>query len=343
MKYRVMLAGGKGFWIFLEDGGPPNAPLTALLDDSPPFRKFAGRLLSDIGPGRDPHRAAELARDWFYGGGDSAHEIVSVELTRIRPPAGQTGIPVEDHVDYGEILGRRFASAALVLEFRTENVGTGPVTLRTAEVDAIRGDTPASEAWKAPIVRIEALAPVGEECMASRDRIETIIADLLPRLEAWWETARDDEDWTRREDGFRAWFGDLLWTDGRSRRELRGVTAEDYTIACNGPLVAGDLIRWTEHVFDEDEGERPLGPRTVEGEVRECRIAAEIDDDELAIRVDEAEGVEPPEPGRMLTRRYRDLREIELFRADVDETARDTLVTHGEAVRQTAREAGADS
>ena len=78
MRYRVMMECGKGFWIFLEPRAPANAPLTALLDDSPVFRRFAGHLLGDVGPERDPRRAAELARNWFYGGGQAGHEIVSV-------------------------------------------------------------------------------------------------------------------------------------------------------------------------------------------------------------------------------------------------------------------------
>ena len=79
MKHRVALAGGKGFWVFLDRSAPAGAPLTALLDDSPGFVKFAGHLMSDVGLDRDPRRAAELARNWFYGDGAPEHKIVSVE------------------------------------------------------------------------------------------------------------------------------------------------------------------------------------------------------------------------------------------------------------------------
>ncbi len=339
MKYRVMLAGGKGFWVFLHVGAPGNAPLTALLDDSPGSVRYAGHLLSDVGPDRDPRRAAELARNWFYRGGANEHEIVSVEETRIRPRSGQTRIMVENWVDYDLILGKPFASAALVLEFRAEDIRTGPIVLRTAEIDGIRGDTAAGDAWKAATVSIDAQRPVGEECMAGRAAVGAIIHDLRPRIEAWWELDQDDPDWTRRADEFRAWFAGRDWTDGRRRRELRGVSApEHYAIACDGPIVIGDLIRWAENVLSEEEGARPPGPRTVEGEVRGHRVATDVADDTLLIRVDEAEGVDPPCPDDLLTRRHLDLLEIGCRRAEVDEAARAALVTHSETARAAARE-----
>ncbi len=336
-----MMECGKGFWIFLEPRAPANAPLTALLDDSPVFRRFAGHLLGDVGPERDPRRAAELARNWFYGGGQAGHEIVSVEETRISPPAEHGRIMVEDFVDYDVILGRPFASAALVLEFRAGDIRTGPIVLRTAEIDGIRGDAPAGDAWKAATVSIEAPRQIGEECMAGRVQIGIIAHELLPRIEAWWELEREDPDWERRAEEFRAWFRDFDWTDGRRRRELRGVVApEDYAIACDGPLVAGDLIRWAEDVPAGEDGARPLGPRTIEGEIRECRTAAEIADDALLIRVDAAEGVEPPRPDDALTRHHRDLLKIGCRRAEVDEAAREALVTHSETARAAVREGG---
>ena len=327
MRYRVKLQCGKGFWFDLDDDRPDNAPMMALLDDYWGWEKYTRLWIGDTD--RDPERAARMIRDQFYDPDDPRYQILSVEESRIRPPEGQRVLEILDEVDYGEVLGRPFFAAALILEYRAEDVCTGPIVLRTGEIDSTRGETPAGEAWKAQTIRIEARRPAGAECMPGRDQVDEIIRELQWRVEAWWELDPGGSDWRPAAEEFHAWFGGLDWTDGRRRRELHGIAEpEDYSLACE-ELVAGDIVRWAEDVFAEggDPGQ-PIGRRTIEGEVLDCRIGR-------------AEGFQRPDRDEVIRRQLGDLRRMECRRADVDRGARGAAVAAASSVRKAMHEAEA--
>ena len=340
MRYRVKLQSGAGFWFDLDPDLPDNTPMMALLDDSSGWAKYTRLWIGDTD--RDPEQAARMIRNQFYDPGNAQHEVVSVAESRIRLPQGRKEIEILDEVDYGEVLGRPFFAAALILEYRAEDVCTGPIVLRTGEIDSTRGETPAGEAWKAQTIRIEARRPAGAECMPGRDQIDKIISDLRWRVEAWWELDTGAPDWTRAAEEFRAWFSGLEWTDGRRRHELHGIAEpEDYSLACE-ELVAGDIVRWGEDVVaDGGDPGQPIGRRTIEGEVLDCTIGRDVGDDELVIRIDHAEGFQRPARDEVIRRRFGDLRE-ECRRADVDRGAREAAVAAGHSVREAMREAVGD-